>query len=107
MTIKNTSTVVDQTLQLELAEYGILRKEVLENTSASNPFFGLRNTYGGYETKFGTSIKAIQDSELSVALAAPENESFDMLITRDFNKAIKTGSKDDLRAFVRSIVDRV
>lgn len=107
MNTKNTSTVVDQTLQVELAEYGLLRKEALANTTAANPFFGLRTTYGGYDTKYGTSLKAIQESDMDIAIVAPENESFDMLITKDFNKAIKTASKDDLRSFLRSIVDKV
>lgn len=107
MKTTNTSTVVDSTLQKELAEYGIFRKEVLENTSSTDPFFGLRVAYGGYETKFGVGIKAIQEANMDVAIVAPENEPFDMLITKDFNKAIKTASKDDLRSFLRSIVDRV
>lgn len=107
MNTKNNSTVVDQTLQHELAEYGLLRKEAIGNTTVDNPFFGLRVKYAGYETKFGTSLKAIQDSPLDIAIVAPENEPFDMLVTKDFNKAIKTASKDDLRSFIRSIVDRV
>lgn len=107
MSAKNTSTVVDLNLQEDLAEYGILRHKAGAKTTKDNPFFGLRTSYNEYETKFGTSLKAIQESKMGIALYVPENEPFDLLITKDFNKAIKTGSEEDLRSFLRSIVDKV
>lgn len=103
----NKSTVVDISLQRELAEYGLFRREAVANTTASDPFMGLNNKYDEIETKFGTSIQAIQDAQMQVAIVAPENEPFDMLVTKDFKKAISTASMDDLRAFLRSIVDKV
>lgn len=107
MTIKNKSTKVDESLQRELAEYGLLRQEVTENTSVDNPLFGLRTRFGGYDTKFGVSAQTVQESNMSIAVAAPDNEPFDMLVTKNFKEAISKADTKDLRSFLRSIVDRV
>lgn len=104
---KNTSTVVSEELQQELAEYGIFRKEAVKNTSASNPMFGFRDTYNGYEAKYHASAASIQDAQMQIAVVAPENMPFDMLVTTNFKEAVRTARPDDLRAYLRSIVDKV
>ena len=104
--MKNQSTVVDETLQRELAEYGVFRAEVVKNTSKTDPFFGLRITGSEYQTKFNVGIEAIQDANMQVAMVAPDDEPFDMLITKDFKKAVATAGIEDLRSFIRSIVQR-
>lgn len=103
----NKSTVVPLPLQRDLAEYGLFRKKAVDGTTKSDPFMGVRKNSSGYETKFGTGIRAIQDDNMTVAVVAPHNEPFDMLVTKDFKKAVNTASEDDLRAFLRSIVDEV
>lgn len=107
----NKSTRVSEHVQEELAEYGILRSKVMENAAPKETgepnFFGMRN-YGGdnIELKFDTSIEAIQDAGMTVSLAAPELESFNMLVTKNFDEAVKVGSKDEVRAYLRRIVDK-
>lgn len=105
----NKSTKVSVELQKDLAAYGLVRSKVMEKAAPSdtNPkFFGIRDGYRETELKFDSSIKAIQDDNMTVALAAPETETFDMLVTTDFKKAVSIGSTDKLRAFLRNIVDR-
>lgn len=105
----NQSTKVSVELQKDLAAYGLLRSKVMEKAApnANSPkFFGLRDGYRDTELKFDTDIKAIQDANMTVSLAAPELETFDMLVTTDFKKAVSIGSTDKLRSFLRKIVDR-
>lgn len=107
----NKSTKVSQELQEDLAAFGILRRQVMENAAPKQNgapnFFGIKDKGNEVELKFDTDISAIQDSGMMVALAAPENETFNMLVTTNFKKAISTGSQKDLRAFLRRIVDKV
>jgi hypothetical protein len=107
----NKSTRVSESLQEEMAEFGLLRSKVMENAppkeSGEPNFFGVRN-YGGdrIELKFDTSIEAMQDDNMTVALAAPDLETFNMLVTTNFDEAVKTGSKEDIRSYLRRIVDK-
>lgn len=107
----NKSTNVTEELQRDLAAYGLVRSKVMENaapTDSGEPkFFGIRNTGGDVEYKFGASIEAIQDAGMTVALAAPDLETFNMLVTTDFEKAVSVASREDLRSYLRRVVDRV
>ena len=108
----NKSTNVSEELQRDLAAYGLVRSKVMEEAPpsvAGEPnFFGIKN-YGGdkVEYKFDASIEAIQDAGMTVALAAPDLETFNMLVTTDFEKAVKVGSSEDIRAYLRRVVKRV
>lgn len=105
--MKNTSTKVTPELQKELAEYGLFRHKAVQETSASDPFMGITREGDKYIGHFSGDIAKLQGKQAQIAVVAPENESFDMLITKDFNKAITTARPDDLRAYIRSIVDKV
>jgi hypothetical protein len=103
----NAHTKVDLPLQEELAQYGILRAKVMDKAPPKKDganFFGLRYTGGGEsETLFDTSVKAIQDNDMMLAMAVPEDKTFNMLVTTDFVKAVSTASPTDLRGFLRRI----
>lgn len=107
----NKSTKVDENLQEELAAFGILRSKVMEEAPPTEngeaKFFGIRN-YGGdkVDLKFDTDIQAIQDANMTVALAVPELETFNMLVTTNFEEAVKVSSKEDMRNYLRRIVDK-
>jgi len=105
----NNSTKVSQELQRELAEYGIVRHKVEEKAAPNSErpkFFGIKEAGSKTELKFNTTIKGIQDAKMTVAIAAPEHESFNMLVTTNFSKAVTTASEEDLRTFIRKIVDK-
>lgn len=107
----NKSTRVDEELQRDLSAYGLVRSKVMENaapTDSGGPkFFGIRHYGGDVEYKFDASIEAIQDAGMTVALAAPDLETFNMLVTTDFEKAVSVASREDLRSYLRRVVDRV
>lgn len=104
----NESTKVSLGLQTELAQYGVLRAEAIENApvkaTGTPNFFGLTEGYQESEMLFDTDISAIQDKNMMVSLVAPDNETFDMLVTKDFDKAITTANETTLRAFLRKII---
>lgn len=108
----NKSTKVSEELQRDLAAYGLVRDKVMKEASPSTTsepsFFGIRN-YGGdkVEYKFDATIEAIQDAGMTVALAAPDLETFNMLVTTDFEKAVKVGNAEDIRSYLRRVVNRV
>lgn len=107
----NKSTKVSENLQEELAAFGILRSKVMEKAAPREDgeaeFFGIKN-YGGntVELKFDTSIDEIQNANMTVALAAPELSTFNMLVTTNFDEAVKVSTKEDLRSYLRRIVDK-
>lgn len=104
----NDSTNVSQVLQEDLAEYGILRAEAIKNAPVKSSgvpnFFGLKYGFGEAELLFDTDIKTIQDRNMQVAIVAPDNETFDMLVTTNFQKAVTKASPDQLRSFIRNIL---
>lgn len=106
----NKSTKVSTELQADLAQYGLVRAEAIKNAPVKRTgtpnFFGIKNEGSETVLKFNTSIETIQDNGMTVALVAPENESFNMLVTKDFKKAVEGSTIDNLRSFVRRIFDR-
>lgn len=113
----NTSqlTVVDENLREELAAYGLVRavaaKKAPPNKSGEANFFGLDNRGEEVEMLFTEDDKkladAVCDDGMQLAVVAPENESFNMLLTKDFSKAVKGRDPETLREFIRHIVDEV
>lgn len=105
----NNQTKVSSTLQADLAEYGLVRSKVIEEAPVKKTgkpnFFGIREGFNETEFKFDASLEQIQDAGMTVALAAPEDESFDMLVTADFDTAMKRGSVEEKKDWLRRIVD--
>ncbi len=109
---RNESTKVSEELQEDLALYGITRRRAMEKAPPREDgeanFFGMkRESEGEVKLKFTDNIQAIQKDDMIVSMVAPEDKPFDMLVTTNFVKAIKEADEDDLRSFVRRIVDRV
>lgn len=106
----NELTKVTAELQVDLAEYGIVRKKVMEQAAPKKNgepnFFGYRDSDDEVELKFNASAKTIQKSGMKMGMAVPENKSFDLLLTENFQEAISTVSEDKLRSFIRSIVNQ-
>lgn len=107
----NESTKVSLTLQDDLAQYGLTRdkaaKQAPVRSSGEPNFFGMKETGSKTELKFGGDIAAIQKAGMTVSLVAPENESFNMIVTKDFRRAVAGSTEDTLRSFVRRIFDKV
>jgi hypothetical protein len=107
--LRNNQTKVSETLQSELAAYGIVRMEVMENAkpkkSGEPSFFGLREGYRETELKFDATPEQIQKAGMTLALAAPEDASFDMIAVTNFDKAMKAGTVDEKKDWLRKIVD--
>lgn len=106
-------TVVDQNLREELAEYGLVyavaAKKAPAKVGEAN-FFGMDKRNDSVDLVFTKDDKelanAVEDG-MQLAVVAPENESFDMLLTSDFPRAIAGKDKETLRDFLRRIVDEV
>lgn len=111
MRTRNDNTKVSTELQVELAEYGILRNEAEEKAplkkSGEPNFFGLDENYGGYDTSFGISIKSIQEKGQQVAFITPDIDTFDLLGTVNFTESISKMDTPSLRAAIRDLVDRI
>lgn len=105
----NKHTRVDETLQKELAQYGVLRQEVMEEAPPREDepnFFGIKYRGEEPDLAFGIDIKQIQKRGMEVGMAVPEDKSFDLLMTENFEKTVATANEDDLRSFIRRIVDK-
>jgi hypothetical protein len=107
----NRLTKVDSRLQRELAEYGIVRRKVMDKAppkaNGQANFFGFKDTYDEAELKFDVSPETIQENGMKVGMAVPDNKSFNLLVTQNFTEAIKTVSESGLRAYLRRVIDKV
>lgn len=109
----NTSHLskVDSTLSADLAEYGIIRAVAVKKAPVrfDKPnFFGYENRGAEVELVFTqddeTLVEATEDG-MQLALVAPDNETFNMLLSTDFPEAIKRTEPETLREFLRRILD--
>lgn len=106
----NKLTNVTPETEADLAAYGIVRKTAMENAAPQEDeqvFFGMKQNGNSTELTFGTSIQNIQDKNMTVAMVAPENKTFNMLLETNFNEAISSANEDDLRSFLRGILRKV
>jgi hypothetical protein len=109
----NTSHLskVDSTLSADLAEYGLIRAVAAKKAPVrfDKPnFFGFEDRGAEVEMLFTDDDKTLVEATeegMQLALVAPENESFNMLLTRDFPEAIKQAKPETLREFLRRILD--
>src|SRR6478752_1922355 len=93
----NTSqlTVVDQNLREELAAYGLVHAVAAKKAPVSHKqanFFGVDDKGEEVELLFTKDDKTLAnavENGMQLAVVAPEDESFDMLLTNDFPKAIQ------------------
>ncbi len=106
-------TVVDSTLTDELAAYGLVRaiasKKAPVNLEKPN-FFGMQDKGEEVELLFTKDTKelvAATEEGMQLAVVAPEDESFNMLLTKDFPKAVSDKDPETLRDFLRRILDEV
>lgn len=108
MRAKNELTKVSESLQEDLADYGLMRAKAIEGAGVSHDddlkFFGMRKDGSKTSFKFDATMPEIQKSNKEVAVVAPEHEAFDMIATTDFHK-IKNKSIDGLRSFLGRLFD--
>lgn len=96
--------------QADLAAFGLLRKTAMKNAAPSEnsqAFFGIKDSGEDTELKFDASIEDLQHDNMTVAMVAPEDKTFNMLLTTDFNEAVKAATEQDLRAFLRDTIRKV
>lgn len=106
-------TVVDSNLSDNLAAYGLVRdiaaKKAPVDLKKAN-FFGMEDRGGEVELVFSKDKKTLADATeegMQLAVVAPEDESFNMLLTTDFPRAVSDKSPETLRDFLRRILDEV
>lgn len=104
---------VDSTLTDDLAAYGLVRdiaaKKAPVNLEKPN-FFGLQDKGEEVELLFTKDNKTLVEATeegMQLAVVAPEDESFNMLLTKDFPKAVSDKDPETLRDFLRRILDEV
>lgn len=103
-------TKVSESLSEDLAQYGLVRAvaEKAAPVNTKNPnFFGMRDNGMDTELVFSKDIDTLVESEMDLALVAPENETFNMLLTKDFRKAVEQKDDESLRDFLRRLLDEV
>jgi len=82
----------------------------MENAAPSDSeqnFFGMRENGDSTELKFNASIADIQDDNMTVAMVAPEDKTFNMLLSTNFHEAVTTADEKDLRTFLRTVIAKV
>lgn len=103
-------TKVSDTLNEELAQYGIVRDVAVKlapvNTKTAS-LFGFNDNGADTELLFSDDADVLVESKMDLAIVAPENESFNMLLTKDFKKAVESKDEDSLRGFLRRLLDEV
>lgn len=104
------TTKIDKNLQEDLAQYGITRQiaEKAAPVNVDNPnFFGIREEGQETELVFGAKLDDLTEPGTQIAVLAPELERFDMLVTKDFDKAVKEADPKTLREFISKLMDDI
>lgn len=99
-------TNADTQLQEDLAAYGIMREDAKNKAKGSPGFFGLQETSSGYDVEYKDDPRNIDDN-MTLAVIAPENEPFDMLVTKDFRKAVRVGNPKNIRDYLSRLLDKL
>ena len=106
MTTFHGSSKISRELQLELANYGIMRDESKQTAGTGN-LFGLKETTGEYDIYAPDKLDATHGAYGDVDLAIVPNEidPFDMLAPKDFAEKLKLSKPENLRAFLMRLID--
>lgn len=96
-------------LQVELAEYGLLRDRAKQETARlpGRKMFGLRETADEYEILAAEDLADLDKEKdpFQLAVIAPDNETFDLLAPQDLSAKLKGKDEKSIRAFITKIVD--
>lgn len=105
-------TKLDDNLRDELAMFGVVRAVAAVEAPVSKKkanFFGIEKQHDGeVELLFTDDEEVLADAVedgMELGVVAPEHESFNMLVQKDFKKAIADKDPKSLREFVTSILD--
>jgi|SRR5690606_9377125 len=107
-TLPHTQAVAEW--QDDLAAYGIARgvaKGLSTSSGGSPDFFGFTRQGTGYELAFAKDPTDLPSNTTLSVLAPDGQEPFDMLVTKDLQKAIEGKDRSTLRAFISRILDEV
>lgn len=94
----------------DLAAYGLMRtiaRKAAGSSQGSPNFFGLAQRNDGYELDFGTPEELACDPHKQLAIVVPDEENFDLLVTKDLQRAISMADPKTIREFVSRILDEV
>lgn len=107
----NNATRLTAETEADLAAFGLLRKAAMKHAAPKedgNPaVFGLKEKGDSTELTFNVSAERLQEDGMIMAVAAPENKSFNMLVQTNFNEAVSTASESDLKRFLRGLLRKV
>lgn len=100
-------TNADIQMQEDLAAFGIMREHAKNETRGITPgFFGLQKTSSGYDTQFRDDPRDIDDG-MTLAIVAPDNEPFDMLVKKDFKRAVRVSNPKSIRDYLSRLLDKL
>ncbi len=106
----SSSSNNSERLQEDLSEYGILREDAKKGLRAKgvdSKLFGIKRTNKDTKLIFTDAPEKLVEEKAQLAIVAPEFDSFDMLVTRNFKKAVSIMTdSDSIRQFVSRIVDK-
>lgn len=111
MRILDSNNKVPTELQLELVSYGLLREAAKENapkySGAGPDYFGMTEDGDEYKLLFTNDLRKLdkQDSPMSLAIVAPDNETFDMLAPKDYSKGLSLKDDKSLRRYLTNLLD--
>lgn len=113
MNILRDNNKLEEDLQIELSNYGLMRDTAKKNApgnSGSGPqYFGLHEGDDEYKLYFTNDLRRLdnQTDPMQLAIIAPDNESFDMLAPKDYSKGLKLQDNSTIRRMLSNLLDTV
>ena len=99
----------EDNIMSELAVYGLARDTAIEEASKTKQtgtkVFGFEDSSEGYEIT-AAEPEELAEYNLDLAIAAPDTE-FNLVVRKDNAKAIHKMKPENLRAYLRRILDNV
>lgn len=110
MSILESGNKLSPAVQVLLADYGIMRtaakKEAPKHSGKGPAFFGMYEDAEKYRLYFTDDLDSL-DNDMDLAIVAPDNEPFDMLASKDYSTKLRLKEPEELRAYLRKLVDAV
>lgn len=112
MNIWQDTSKVPAELQAELAEYRLFRDKAIDKTSdlSGVKFFGIVDKGDERTLRVADDLSSLDNDTLNsmqLAVVAPDNETFDMLASKDFTKKLKLNTPANLRRFLLKLLDSI
>lgn len=111
MSILRDNNKLSPELQFGLAEYKVLRDTAKKETKGlTGPkYFGMTENADEFNIYVTDDLRKLDETTdpMQLAIIAPDNEEFDLLVPKDYAKKLDLKNEKNLRRYLRQLIDSI